>query len=128
VFLQYTKFQMDTLVVCGFLVGAHPGHLRRDEAEEELHGSRGLDFVDLKFQLSSRSISVPIKEGNAGRFGLQAVVIESSTRDAPNFRECFYKLKNPAKAIESYPYTGMYQLVPFLKSKEWPIEFFFSAC
>jgi hypothetical protein len=52
------------LVSCGFLVGAHPGHLRRDEAEEELRMSLDADPERFPFQLSSRSISVPIKEGD----------------------------------------------------------------
>jgi len=60
VFLNYTKFKTDTLVACGFLVGAHPGHTHREEAEEEIHGSLGLDPGELDFQLSARSISVPI--------------------------------------------------------------------
>jgi len=36
VYLNLTKFKSDTLVVCGFLLGAHPGHLRREDAEKEL--------------------------------------------------------------------------------------------
>jgi len=35
VYLNMAKFKCDTLVVCGFLVGAHPGHLRREDAEQE---------------------------------------------------------------------------------------------
>jgi hypothetical protein len=31
-------------------------------------------------------------------------------------------LDHPAKAQETYPYTGMYQFVPLLKSKEWPVD------
>jgi hypothetical protein len=33
VFLNQTKFKVSSLVPCGFLLGAHPGYLRRDEAE-----------------------------------------------------------------------------------------------
>jgi hypothetical protein len=58
VFITYTKFKTDTLVVCGFLLGAHPGHLRHDEAKEEFRGSLSMDSDDLPFQLSSRTISV----------------------------------------------------------------------
>jgi len=62
--LSPTKFKMDTLVACGFMVGAHPGFLSRNKAEEELCGSLSLDDEDvLPFQLSSHSISVPIKDG-----------------------------------------------------------------
>jgi hypothetical protein len=35
VYLNMAKFKCDTLVVCGFLVGAHPGHLRREDTEQE---------------------------------------------------------------------------------------------
>jgi hypothetical protein len=34
---------MDTLVSCGFLVGAHPEYLHRSEAEEELQAVVYLD-------------------------------------------------------------------------------------
>ncbi len=63
VFLNYTKFKTDTLVACGFSVGAHPGFMRRDKAEEEICGSLGFDKDEANFQLSSRYISVPIKDG-----------------------------------------------------------------
>jgi hypothetical protein len=66
VFLNYTKFKTDTLIPCGFLVGAHPGFFRRDEAEEELIGSLGLADNSIPFQLSSRNISVPIADGAPG--------------------------------------------------------------
>jgi hypothetical protein len=122
VFLNQTKFKTDNLVACGFLVGAHPGYLRRDEAEEELKASLDINSASLPFQLSSRSISVPVKEGELGRYSFQAVVIETSTRNAAAVREKFYELDNPTKTQEVYPYTGMYQFVPLIKSKEWPIS------
>jgi hypothetical protein len=34
IYLNMTKFKCATLVVCGFLVGAHPGHFRREDAEK----------------------------------------------------------------------------------------------
>jgi hypothetical protein len=34
----------------------------------------------------------------------------------------FYELDQPIKVQVNYPYTGMYQFVPLLKSKEWPIS------
>jgi hypothetical protein len=122
VYLNQTKFKTDTLVACGFLVGAHPGHLRRDEVEEELKVSLGMDQGPLPFQLSSRSISVPIKDGDPSRYSFQAIVVETSTQYAPTIRETFYELDNRVKAKEDYPYTGMYQFVPLLKTKEWPLE------
>jgi hypothetical protein len=57
VYLNLAKFKIATLVVCGFLVGAHPGHLRRNEAEQELRIRLRLE-EDFPFQLSSRTISV----------------------------------------------------------------------
>jgi hypothetical protein len=47
VYLNYTKFKTDTLVACGFLVGAHHGYLRREEAEEEIRGSLSLEKDEL---------------------------------------------------------------------------------
>jgi hypothetical protein len=78
VFINYTKFKTDTLVPCGFLVGAHPGHFRRNEAEEELLASLGLDPGEIPFQLSSRSVSVPIKEDDPRRYSFNAVIVETS--------------------------------------------------
>jgi hypothetical protein len=121
VYLNQTKFKTDTLVACGFLVGAHPGFLRRDEAEEELRVSLDLEKEPLPFQLSSRSISVPIKEGDPGRFSFQAIVVETSVPYAQPLREKFYQLDPPNTAQETYPYTGMYPFVPLMKSKEWTL-------
>ncbi len=122
VYLNHTKFKTDTLVACGFLVGAHPGHLRRDEAEVELRVSLDADPDKFPFQLSSRSISVPVKEGDPSRYSFQAIVVETSTQLASTIWEKFYELDQPAKAQAIYPYTGMYQFVPLLKSKEWPVD------
>lgn len=62
VFLNQTKFKTDTLVACGFFLGAHPGHLHWDEAEQELQEWLQLD-QDMLFQLSSRTVTVPIDHG-----------------------------------------------------------------
>jgi hypothetical protein len=122
VFLNYTKFETYTLVACGFMVGAHPGHLCCQEAEEKLRGSLALDDDELEFQLSSRSISVPISDGDSGRYSLQAMVVETSVSSTQKPRERFYSLESPSTAATNYPYRGMYQFVPMLKSVEWPIS------
>ncbi len=122
VFLNQTKFKTSSLVPCGFLLGAHPGHLRRDEAESELRVSLGFKIgEELPFQLSSRSVSVPLQEGKPDRFVFQAVIVETSTQQAASLRERFYSLGNPVQAQEKFPYTGKYQFVPFLKTKEWTV-------
>jgi hypothetical protein len=36
--------------MCGFSLGAHPGHFHHDEAEVEFRGSLGRDSDDLPFQ------------------------------------------------------------------------------
>jgi hypothetical protein len=122
VFINYTKFKTETLVPCGFLVGAHPGHFRRKEAEEEILASLGLDPGELSFQLSSHSVSVPIKEDDPRRYSFNAVVVETSTKHATRLCERFYELSDPSKAISDYPYTGLYQFVPMVKSTDWPIQ------
>ncbi len=122
VYMNRTAFKTDTLVACGFLVGAHPGFLRRDEAEEELKVSLDIEPDTLPFQLSSWSISVPIKDGDRSRFSFQAIVVETSVKHAQSLREKFYQLDPPHQAEASYPYTGKYQFVPLLKSKEWSLE------
>jgi len=122
VFLNYTKFKTDTLVVCGFLLSTHLGHLRRDEAEVELRGSLGLDLEEFPFQLSSRTISVPIKEGESGCFSFQAAVVETAAQHANHLREKFYLLEDPKRAAVTYQYTGINHFFPVLKSKEWSIS------
>jgi hypothetical protein len=67
VFLNYTKFKMETLVPTDFLVGAHPGHLHCDEAEVELRCSLGLSEGELSFQITSHTITVPTQEGSTQR-------------------------------------------------------------
>jgi hypothetical protein len=121
IYLNQTKFKTDTLVACGFLLGAHPGYLRRDEAEQELKSSLDLTDSDIPFQLSSRTTSVLEKEGGKERFSFQAIIIETSTKNAAKLRERFYTLENPSKVQHQFPYTGKYQFVPFLKSKEWTV-------
>jgi hypothetical protein len=122
VYLNQTKFKTATLVPCGFLVGAHPGHFRRDEAEAELQSSLNLTGPDMQFQLSARTASVPLKHGSSERYTFQAVVVETSTTFAKQLREAFYGLQKPSLAKLQYPYTGAYQFVPFLQSKEWTAQ------
>jgi hypothetical protein len=122
VFLNYMKFKTETLVPCGFLVGAHPGHHRHLEAELELQASLGLEAEEIPFQLSSRSVSVPIKEDDIRRYSFNAVVVETSTKNAARLREWFYELQDPRDALTSYPYTGIFQFVPMVKSSDWPIS------
>jgi len=87
VFLNATKFKVDTLVPCRFLVGTYPSYFHRDEAEEEFVVSLSLDDQPIPFQLSSRNISVPIVEGSRERYSFQAVVVETSATHATALRE-----------------------------------------
>lgn len=122
VYLNQTKFKTATLVSCGFLVGAHPGHFRRDEAEMELKRSLNIDAAEIPFQLSARTASVPLKQGSSDKYTFQAVVVETSATFAKQLREAFYSLQKPSVAVHQYPYTGKYQFVPFLQSKEWTVH------
>jgi len=121
IYLNLAKFKSATLIVCGFLVGAHPGHLRREDAEKELQQRLGLT-EEFPFQLSSRTISVP-KTANksAEKYSFPAVAIETSARYAKQLREAFFTQPKPSEAAVKYPYTGPYQFVPMLQSKEWPV-------
>jgi hypothetical protein len=38
----------------------------------------------------------------------------------PNYEKAF--MEQPSKAVQTYPYTGIYQFVPLVKSTEWPIQ------
>jgi hypothetical protein len=120
VYLNLTKFKTDTLVVSGFFVGAHPGHLRREDARQELRARLNLP-PEFQFQLSSRTISVPMLNGT-NRYSFPAVAIETSARLGKHLREAMFSLPKPSDAKRQYPYTGIYQFVPVLTSKEWPIQ------
>ena len=48
--------------------------------------------------------------------------METSTQQAATLREKFFSLDNPTKAQQEFPYVGKYQLVPFLKMKEWTVS------
>jgi len=120
VFLNQTKFKMDTIVPCGFLLGAHPGFFRRDKAEKEFQTT--LNFTDpIPFQLFSRSVSVPISSQKQDRFSFQAVVVETSVAHAAALWEWFYSL-NPDLIRFKHPYTAPYPFVPFLPSRAWTVE------
>jgi len=121
VYLNMTKFKSATLVICGFFIGAHPGHFRREDAEKELRLRLQISD-DYPFQLSSRTISVPKDAGKQSeRYGFPAVAIETSARHAKKLREAFFALPPPVTAKKDYPYTGCYQFVPTLQSKEWSV-------
>jgi len=121
VFLNPTKLKTDNLVPCGFLLGAHPGYLRRDEAESDHHKCLGITQEELPFQLSSRSVSVSIPNVQTAPYHIQAIVIETSTKYANTLREKFYSL-NPTVVRLQSPYIGKYHFIPFLPSREWKLE------
>jgi hypothetical protein len=121
VYLNLAKFKSDTLVVCGFLLGAHPGHLRHDDAEKEFAICLELP-TDFPFQLSSRTISVPTDNNkDSKRYSFPAVAVETSVCQAKSLRENFFAQPKPELAKAKFPYTGPYQFVPTLQSKEWPV-------
>jgi hypothetical protein len=76
VFLNQTRIKVDTLVACVFIHGAHPGYLRRNEAEKDLWKCLNKESMELiPFQLSSRTVTVPIKDGKPVIFPFQAMVV-----------------------------------------------------
>jgi len=122
IYLNLAKFKSATLVVCGFLVGAHPGHFRREDTELEFQERHQLTET-FPFQLSARTITVPMNSNkDAERYAFQAVAVETFARQAKRLREAFFSLRNPAEAKVYHPYTGPYQFVPILQSKEWPAQ------
>jgi hypothetical protein len=121
VYLNLAKFKSDMLVVSGFLLGAHPGHLHREDAEQELADRLALP-TDFPFQLSSRTIAVPIDNSkDSKQYSFPAVAVETSTRQVKRLREAFFAQPKPDVSKVKFPYTGPYQFVPMLQSKEWPV-------
>jgi hypothetical protein len=72
VFMNPTKFKIDNLVPCGFLFGALPSYLRRDEAEQELQACLHITPKSLPFHLSSRPVSAPTPNNPSVRYHIQA--------------------------------------------------------
>jgi hypothetical protein len=123
IFLNQTRIKSATLVACGFLHGAHPGYLHRDKAKIELDQSLNSNHdTKIPFQLSARTVTVPIQDGEPERFAFYAVVLETSIEHATTLQECFYSLGDPDRVSKLHPYTRKYFFVPLLKSKEWPIN------
>jgi hypothetical protein len=123
IFLYQTRINAATLVAIGFLHGAHPGYFRRDAAEQEMEKYINQNPASrLPFQLSARTITVPITDGKAERFSFQAVVVETAVEHATDLREQFYSLGNPAIVKRHFSYTGNHQFIPLLKSNHWPIN------
>jgi hypothetical protein len=109
-----------------FLVGAHPGHLYREDAEVELRDRLQLT-TDFPFQLLSRTISVPKDTSkNSERYSFPAVAVETSARQAKRLREAFFAQPKLVDAAVAFPYTGPYQFVPMLQLKEWLVKRSFS--
>jgi hypothetical protein len=122
VYINLTMFKSATLVICGFFVGAHPGHLHRDDAEKEIRDRLQLPEA-FPFQLTSRTSSLPRDSSKESeRCAFPAVAIETSARQAKKLREAFFALPPPSEAKVDHPYTGCYQFVPTLQSTEWPLH------
>lgn len=62
-----------------------------------------------------------MQEGKPDKNACQAIAVETSTTQAASLRGKIFALGNPMQAKECYPYTGQYQFVPFLKTKEWTV-------
>jgi hypothetical protein len=100
IFINPNKFKTDNLVPCGFLFGAHPSYLRRDEAEQELQACLNITPDSLPFQLLSRSdfqllsrsASVPTSDNPSVRYHIQAIIVKTSTRHAASLRKKLIQL------------------------------------
>jgi hypothetical protein len=55
------------------------------------------------------------------RYSFPVVAIETSAKYSKQVREAFFSQLKPTDATKDFPYTGSYQFVPALQSKEWPI-------
>ncbi len=68
--------------------------------------------MEIPFQLSTRTITIPITDEKPERVSVQAVVVKTSVEHAAMLQECFYSLGAPVLAHQVYPYIGKYQFIP----------------
>jgi hypothetical protein len=123
IYLNQIRFKANTLVSCGFLHGAHPGYLWRAEAEKELDRCLNQDREkSIPFQLSARTVSVPITDGGQEKFSFQAIVVETAIEHAAALWERFYSLGDPLTVYQCFQYVDKYQFIPLLKSREWSVD------
>jgi hypothetical protein len=64
---------------------------------------------------------VAINPQKKRRYTFQVVAVETSNPHAAKLRERFYSL-HPEVQHKTHPYTAPYPFMPFLPSKEWPID------
>ena len=119
IFMSKHNFQMDTVFAAGWFFGVHPDITRRDDSHAELLSRTNLP-PDVKFQLSSRTINIPLTKNGTMKTPIRALVVECDSKHIAKLREAMFRLGDPKRARHSWPITGHFMFVPLFETKAWP--------
>ena len=121
VYLRHTSFDAETVVLLGYLQGAHPDAARltdlTKELKERLKLREGIDF-----QLSPRNLTVQDSSATKTKYNFRAIAVETDGKMAAELRENFFRLGDPKIEKHSWPISGNYLFVPMFRTTSWPTE------
>eukprot|EP00590_Aulacoseira_subarctica_P007474 CAMPEP_0172436854 /NCGR_PEP_ID=MMETSP1064-20121228/71944_1 /TAXON_ID=202472 /ORGANISM="Aulacoseira subarctica , Strain CCAP 1002/5" /LENGTH=632 /DNA_ID=CAMNT_0013185283 /DNA_START=74 /DNA_END=1972 /DNA_ORIENTATION=+ len=121
IYLRHNSFDSDTMVLLGFLLGAHPDAARLLDLTNEL--TERLNLPDkIHFQLSIRNLTAIHSTATGNKFGFKAIAIETDGRMASAVREALFRLSDPKVEKHRWPVTGSYLFIPMFKTESWTPE------
>jgi len=119
IFMGRHHFQMDTVAAAGWFFGVHPDVTRRDDSLPELYQRTGLPS-SIRFQLSARTVNIPIMKNGSIKMAIHAIVVECDSKNVTQIREALFTLGDPATERIHWPVTGHFMFVPIYETKAWP--------
>ena len=121
VYLRHNSFDADTMVLLGFMLGAHPDAVRLLDLTNEL--TERLNLPDnINFQLSIRNLTAIHSMVTRNKFGFKAIAVETDAKMTSAVREAFFRLGDPKVEKHKWPITGTYLFIPMFKTESWTPE------
>ena len=121
VYLRHSSFDADTMVLLGFVLGAHPDAARLLDLTNEY--MERLNLPDsINFQLSIRNLTAIHSTVTRNKFGFKAIAVETDAKMASSVREAFFRLGDPKVEKHKWPITGTYLFIPMFKTESWTPE------
>ena len=121
IYLRHTSFDADTVVLLGFLMGAHPDAARLLDMQNELTERLNLpEKVD--FQITPRTLTAVHNSVTKNKFSFKALAVETDGKMAGAVREALFRLGDPMVEKHRWAITGTYLFVPMYKTTSWTTE------